>query len=377
MADQEVLNKQTVLFFQPFSIFSNGGGARIIRRLIEERQDNMIFLSLSENSARKTNPRGNYFVCTMRPIHRKWMRSFLRNFSYFLRDRLLYSYNTKTIQAKAATLNFDVLHILHHHKYANCLTQFAVYSNIPIWVSFHDHFKTVGCSENNSKDLWNFATKRMVISKELGDHYNELFGYQPYIVVTDGLKLSEISSPKSIVNKEEISIYFGGLLHLEYYPLFKSFCMALDILSRSEGLKISLILRGSQKVNFLNNCSFDIEFRPSILDNDILMKEMNEADILYLPIKYSDEYFYKYSFSTKMIGYLGASGNIFYQGPMDAAAAKFLSKNDCAVICDSLDPNVIVEKLKIVTESNIFSIAAKKVAHEEFLLKNMQQLFIS
>jgi len=191
------------------------------------------------------------------------------------------------------------------------------------------------------------------------------------------LKLNEISPSKLYINKGEINIYFGGLLHIEYYPLFKSFCMALDILSRNEGVKISLVLRGTQKVDFLKNCSFDIEFRPSILDNDILKKEMNEADILYLPIKYSDEYFYKYSFSTKMVGYLGASGNIFYQGPMDAAAAKFLQKNDCAVICDSLDPSVIIEKLKIVIGSNIYSLAAKKVAHEQFLLKNMQQLFIS
>ena len=377
MADQDILNNKTILSFQPFSIFTSGGGPRIIRRLIEERQKNVMFLSLNDSPNYKNQFNDREILCTMRPLHRKWMRSFIRNFSFFVRDKLLYSYNEKTIRAEASKLNFDILHVIHHHKYANSLTQFALKKNIPIWVSFHDHFRSVGCSENNSRDLWKFATKRMVISKELGDHYCQLFGYQPYIVVTDGLKEAEISSSKPQINSAKINIYFGGVLHYEYYPVLKSFFNALDILSKQEGVKISVVLRGTQKVDFMDNCHFDVELRKATLDNEILKQEMNEADILYLPMKYTDEYFYKYSFSTKMIGYLGASGNIFYHGPKEAAAAKFLENNNCGVICDSLDTDMIIEKLRIVIGSNAFSLAAKKVAYEQFLLKNMQQLFMS
>ncbi|MCW3094232.1 MAG: hypothetical protein JWP81_5301 [Ferruginibacter sp.] len=375
MAEEKVKGSQIVLSFQNFSIADNGGGSRILRRLIEEKQENVLFFSVVDGRITKIDSSYKEIKLGLFPSQRKWMRSYLRDISYFLRNTIFFHYNKWRIQSQVEMLHFDVLHIVDHGNYSNILTEWAVKKNIPIWASFHDHFKTTGGFKYVSRDLWKFATKRMVISKEMGALYSDLFGEEPYSIVTDGLKELEISSSKSLAKSDRLTIYFAGLIHIAYYPLFKSFCSALEILLKQKDIKISFILRGTQKLEFLNACSFDIDYRPFTLDNDMLKEEMNGSDVLYLPIMYKNEYFYKYSFSTKMVGYLGASGNVFYHGPGEAAAANFLERYKCGVICDSLEPTVILEKLLMCISDSSYSSTAKKVAEEHFSLKNMQQLF--
>ena len=376
MAEEKVTKTKVILSFQPFPILAQGGGARILRRLVEGRQDEVIFFSFVDKitKSKSTYLETAYVVF---PSQKWWMRSYLRNISDFFRNTLLYRFHARRIKAKVSKLQFDVLHILDHGKYANILTEWAQSKKIPIWVSFHDHFKTTDSLNNATKALWVAACKRMVISKEMGEHYCELFGLKKYDIVTDGLKDFEISPAKTTVDLPKLTIYFAGLLHFEYYQLFKTFCKALNVLSKQEGIRISLILRGTQKLDFLDNASIDIDYRGFTTDQDFLKEEMDEADILYLPIKYDNEYFYKYSFSTKMVGYLGSPGHIFYHGPKEAAAARFLEKHECGVICDTLEPMLIVEKLKEVICDYTYSSAAKKVAYAKFKLKDMQKLFWS
>lgn len=376
MAEQKVVKNRVVLSFQPFPILSHGGGARILRRLVEGRQDEVVFFSfVNEFSKSKSSYIETEYV--VYPSQKRWMRSYLKDISQFLRDNVLYRFHVRKILSKVSKLQFDVLHVVDHGRYANVLTQWAQSKKIPIWVSFHDHFKTTDSFKNATKTLWALAAKRMVISKEMGEHYCELFGEKKYDIVTDGLTEAEISPAKIRVDLPKLKVYFAGLLHVEYYQLFKSFCEALNVLAKQEGLYISLILRGTQKLDFLDASSIDIDYRGFTIDQDFLKEEMNEADILYLPIKYENEYFYKYSFSTKMVGYLGAPGNIFYHGPKEAAAASFLEKNECGVICDTMEPARILEKIKEIIFNYSYSLAAKNVAYNQFQLKNMQQLFWS
>lgn len=375
MAKQEITNNnKKILSFQPFSIYGNGGGPRIMRRLVEGRENEVKFISF-DFSYSENKPHENEIIYVLFPRHRDWMRSFLRKFFYYVRNSFFYNFNVKRVQNIVAGLDYDVLHILDHSAYSNILLPLAKKNNIPIWVSFHDHFNTTGSSHEISKELWQESSKRMVISEEMGQEYSNLFGPKNYTIVSDGLKPNEISPVKTDIGSNTIKIYFGGLLHVDYYELFDSFCKAIDLFSKQNNKEIVLILRGTQKLSFLENSSFKIEYRPFSIDNELLRNEMDGADILYLPIKYNDVDFYKFSFSTKMIGYLGASGNIFYHGPESAAAALFLKKNNCGVICDSLDANIITNHLNDALISTIYSTNAKEIANNEFQLKKMQDLF--
>lgn len=377
-AGSQNLKEYVLLSYQPFSIEGNGGGARIIRRLIDGRENMVIFISLVDSKSSALSSKYNQLEFVLYPSSKKWVRSFIRTVYNTFRNKFLFPLNAYFIQKKILGLKFKILHVVDHGKYSDVLSKICLRNEIPIWVSFHDHFNTSGASFNKTQNLWRISTKRMVISEEMGNLYCHLFGMKDYLIITDGLKELEISSVHISKIDKTLAIYFGGLLHIDYYPLFKAFCEALNLLNQEKQLEITLILRGTQKLLFLGKLNFKIEYRDFCLDTNILKNEMEECDIFYLPIKYTSPDFYKYSLSTKMIGYLGSSGNIFYHGPSDSAAAKLLAIYNAGQICDSLNPDFILESLKKVIRSHFeYSSNAKNLARNKFLLKDKQQLFWS
>jgi hypothetical protein len=171
-----------------------------------------------------------------------------------------------------------------------------------------------------------------------------------------------------------ITIYFAGLLHIDYYPLFEILADALDLISK-KGFKFRLILRGAQNIDFLNNRAFEVDYRSDFVTDKEIKQELDSASILYLPIKFSEPDFYLYSLSTKMIGYLGASGSILYHGPLNSAACKLLNNSKSAACCGALNVNEVVELILSMLNEDEYSINAKKLARENFNLKNIQNQF--
>ncbi len=137
-----------------------------------------------------------------------------------------------------------------------------------------------------------------------------------------------------------------------------------------------MIFRGTQKVSFMNKRSFEVEYRSMTLDNNLLKEEMDAATILYLPIKFTLPYFYLYSLSTKMVGYLGGSGGILYHGPGDSAACKLLHSENAAISCVSMDAQELENSLlKLIKNIPDISSNAKKLASKQFKLTDIQQRF--
>lgn len=373
------MNKFKLLSYQPFSLYDNGGGSRILRRLYEGNEPLVISLCLVSKKKKEIDIKGiqiKEIQVEEIVVLRKWMRWKLRDFVFFIR-RLMKGALIKKILKEYQKLDFEVLHIVDHGSLSGILVNFAIKSNKKIWVSFHDHYLSNGGSFGNTKYLWNNSDRRLVISEELGQEYQRIFNDLPYEIITDGVKIEEISVPKSIKLKNEYTLYFAGLLHIDYLPIFEVLADALDELSL-EGLNLSLVLRGTQEVKFLENRKFKLEYRPMILDDKILKSELEEADILYLPLKFSSPEFYLFSLSTKMVGYLAASGTILFHGPSDSAACKFLLKTNSAFICNSLDKAKLKELIINMTEESFsFSYNAKKYLKISLLLEEKQRLFWS
>ena len=243
-----------------------------------------------------------------------------------------------------------------------------------MWVSFHDHFLSTNTPRKDTDVLWNNANRRLVISDELGIEYQNLFGNKPYEIITDGVSADEVSKPSATIGNP-VMIYFAGMLHLHYMPLFNVLAEALELLNK-QGLAFKLILRGTQQLEFLRNRSFEIEYRPVTLDDTELKEEMETASILYLPMKFTTSDFYLYSLSTKMVGYLGSPGTILYHGPIDSAACRLLQKENAAVCCGSLEIAELVESINsILAGQNDFSANAKLLAKSKFNLNKIQQKF--
>jgi hypothetical protein len=201
-----------------------------------------------------------------------------------------------------------------------------------------------------------------------------VFGDKPYELITDGVYEQEIDEPATTTGNP-ITIYFAGLLHMGYVPLFNILADALDELSK-QGCSFKLLLRATQHIGFLDNRSFQVEYEPFSTNDAELKAELNSADILYLPIKFSDRDFYLYSLSTKMVGYLGAPGATLYHGPADSAACHLLQHADCAICCSSLDKDeLITDVQKLITDRHNLSQKAKILARDKFNLEQIQARF--
>ena len=371
-----VKEKVRILSFHPFSLYSNGGGSRILRRLYEGHENEIICMVLQENIEPVKKGETQQVVIKQFPLHRSWYKWYLRKITFWLRNKGLRFQTIRKIRAAEKNIDYDIIHVVNHGLFSAALFPQIVSQKKEVWASFHDYFSACGGTFRDAEELWKLADRRFVISYELGITYSKLFGSFKYEIVTDGLYKHEISPPLiSAGSPDVLRIYFAGLLHLDYLPLIKVLADALDLLA-SEGYKIQLLLRGTQKVNFLNDRKFKVIYKPVSLDSDELKSELDNATILYLPIKFTDTYFYLYSLSTKMVGYLGGGGAILYHGPVGSAAYNLLHNNECTASCTTLKVEDMLAALDdTVKNCSVYSANAKKLAHENFLLSTFQRKF--
>lgn len=355
-------------------LYQNGGASRLLRRLYAGRETQIITLAVRETDSKPKKGLIPEIDLPLIPVHAKWMRWKFRDLSSYLRNNFLFNFNSKKIRKAIMQIDFDVIHAINHGTFSKAFYDENIFENKKIWISFHDHYRL--CSTfDDANFLWNIADRRLVISTELGEEYVKIFGDKKYELITDGVGKDELSMPKTPENTEQITVYFAGLLHLEYYPLFEVLADALDVMCENKNL-FKLILRGTQELSFLSNRKFDVEYRKNFISDEEIKLELDHASILYLPIKFSSSDFYLYSLSTKLISYLGASGTILYHGPFDAAAHNLLKDNNAAVSCLTLEVNDMVVQLKKMMYINKdISESAKRLASTSFDLSNIQDRF--
>lgn len=308
------------------------------------------------------------------PLRRSWMKWRSRDLATWIREKPLKQYTINRIRQEARAFDYDVLHIMSCGPWSTALCTGEALAGRQLWVSVHDHFATTQCPFNDASLLWNRAHRRLVISPELGNEYQRVFGELPYELITDGVLENEVAAP-AVAGRPPFIIYFAGLLHIEYIPLFKILADALDLLTQ-QGYSFKLVFRGTQQLPFLKDRLFTTTCLPVSLDNKVLKNDLDAASILYLPIKFTDPDFYRYSLSTKMVGYLGAPGSILYHGPHDSAAARLLHQHQAAIPCTSLDvDSMVTSLLQLINEKNTISSHAKELVRNRFSLEGIQKRF--
>lgn len=368
-------NTMKILSYQSFSLYANGGGSRILRRLYKGREANVYSLTIEQGYYKNpaTGPIQEKIIPAT-PLRRPWMKWRSRDVATWIRENPMRKFTINRIREEARKIDCDVIHVMSCGPWSTALCNDAALSKKPLWVSVHDHHSTTQCSFQDAHTMWNRADRRLVISPELGDEYQRLFGNLPYELITDGVLKQELSPPAGKM-KPPYVIYFAGLLHIEYLPLFKALADALDSLTQ-KGFAFKMVLRGTQHMAFLNNRSFEIDYLPVILDDAALKRDLDAASVLYLPIKLVDPDFYKYSLSTKMVGYLGAAGSILYHGPADSAACHLLQQTQSAVCCNTLNREEIEQSLlQLVSAVANVSANAKDLAQSKFNLQRIQDIF--
>ena len=373
-----------LLFVQPFGLRSAGGGARILRALLEEAP--MEWHSLCSSPSRPEIS-GNETHLPSRPSWGKIERSRLAKlpkmtmsiFAPRFRHRLRKFCTNRGVRAIHAIPHAS-LDFAHARAAAEEL-------GLPFYLQVHDDFAFSSRGDMSPQrahaaiqSAWCRADARFVICDRLGQEYCRRYGKQEYITVTDGLE-SVASNPVARA-PNELRIYFMGLFHFEYEDNLRVLCLALERLRKSRPLvRVSVTLRcGSLRRDVLHDARDMISVLPLGTEADV-QRDLGRADLLYLPLPFGSgfEPLVRFSLSTKLVTYLGSGIPILYHGPQTAVAYELLAEHSAAFSHPSLDVDSLAEMLGRICDepssSAQISANAIQLAHSRFTLEEQREKF--
>ena len=114
---------------------------------------------------------------------------------------------------------------------------------------------------------------------------------------------------------------------------------------------------------------------------DETIRLLAESDLLYLPYWFSDKFSgeARNSFPSKLVSYFAAGRPVFCHAPSYSSPAKYIAENDAGFLCDSLEPNQVLNSLKqAITDTETYANVAKNGSicfWRDFTLEQMQKSF--
>jgi glycosyltransferase involved in cell wall biosynthesis len=370
-----------ILFVQPFSLGSAGGGARILRALLERAP--FAWQSIC-TSPERPKAWGNEVYLHSRPAWGRIEHSRLATIPKFTAPFFAPIFRRR-LKELCMKLGARAIHAVPHagldfaqvHAVARELA-------LPFFVSLHDDIAYTAASAGRRKhrelamrEAWCNASARFVISEALGREYCERYGARDYHVVTDGL--SDLTPARVDTDSSELRIYFMGLFHMAYERNLRALLEGVGIFERQHP---------SISVRLTCRCEY---IRPQVVagakavtvlpfaNEAQVRRDMESADLLYMPIPFgaAHEKFARYSLSTKMVTYAGSGVPILYHGPANSAAYNLLGGNNAAVLLTSLAPDEIAQTLAGLTGQARADIAvnALALAERQFMFVDQARKF--
>lgn len=376
---------QLIVFTQPFSLASAGGGPRILRSLLKDAPIPTLCVCTAPASPPAKSLNSELHV-PQRPdlgrIERTRFNALAHAITPLFRRRFAKRLAKICVDSRARAIH-AVAHGGLDFYDAYLLSRKL---NIPFFLQVHDDLAyTGGASRVPAGTLsrclteaWQGARARFVISSELGSEYTKRYGEREFAIVTDGL---DRVSATARCHMKQLRIYFMGLFHIGYEKNLEALIKAIDLLPPD--------LPAARNCSITLRCDY---IRPAVLRQSPLLRvlpfgseadvqaDLANADCLYLPLHFgdADRPFAAYSLSTKMVTYLGSGIPILYHGPVGTAAYNMLEKERSAALATSLDPSetahVLAEFLKNDTACRLAE-NALQLARRSFLRSTQHAKF--
>jgi len=202
--------------------------------------------------------------------------------------------------------------------------------------------------------IMNRAEMVACCSWAMAEHYRHIYSANT-IPVVPGLD-SELAREPIVAtqNRDTFTITLSGQLYASHE--WNALLSALrSVKWQIHGKKVKLQYLGAQLSLFANDQPADIEFlgwRSQAETIDIL----SQSDLLYCPYWFDPafEEEARFSFPSKLATYLASGRPVFFHGPEYSSPGRFLADNNAAVLCHSLEPGIIIEKLSQVINNPQF-----------------------
>ena len=371
-----------ILFVQPFSLGSAGGGARILRALLGNAIADWHSVCSSPGRP-KSWPHETHI--RSRPSWGKIETSRLAMFPQMTMSIFAPGFQRR-LKSFCQRRKVRAIHTIPHAGLDFARAQAVARElSLPFFISVHDDLAYTASHagvppdvlEEAMRDAWLNSVARFVISEPLAREYSRRYGVRDYHVVTDGL--SDITACTNQPIPKRLRIYFMGLFHMAYEQNLRALLDGIAIFEKSHtDLDIDLtcrcehirtqVLKGIERVRVL-----------PFANEAQIESDLQNADLLYMPIPFGQEHenFARYSVSTKMVTYVGSGVPILYHGPQTSAAFDLLSRHRAAIFLTTLDPEEIARRIGEITDSNRKEAAtnALELARNQFMLSDQTKKF--
>ena len=370
-----------IAFVQPFGLHESGGSTRILRSLLQGEHPPTLSLYTGPSQV-APSPGLEEIHIPLRPGFGRleWtrFRNHLRIFEGVFRSRF-----EARLRKVIREREIKLLHIIPHAYDIVPVCRVAAELNIPYFLNVHDVLEYTSMGHPLMKQMvetlghaWRNARGVFVISDEMGKQYSARFGERQYEIITDGL--TKTANAPLTRPARSLRVYFMGLFHYRYAANFRAVLDALkSIRGQYPDWDISVTCRCGSIFGEVKQDDVPVTVLPFASESEV-EKDMLSADVLYQPLPFESEAvnFGKFSLSTKMVTYLGSGLPIFYHGPEDSAACRLLAGNDAALICTTLDPEVIASQIvEAIMRRETIVENALQLARTRFMLVDQQRRF--
>jgi glycosyltransferase involved in cell wall biosynthesis len=378
----KIINKdrQMLAFIQPYSLGYAGGGSRILRSLLEASPYPYVSIC-SGPLAPDPIQFATEIHIPVRPTIKRLEHS---RFGKYLGSilPLTASQYKKRLKSYLTSIQATAIHAIPQGIDFGYAFDVATEMGLPYYLNVHDelvynlpNFVELPQCLAYLEKTWQSAKKCFVISEKMGEEYCRRYGNREYLVITDGI--SSIPNNPKLIPSNRFHVYFMGSVHVSYQKNFEQLVHGLNQLKKlNPSLEVSLSIRGHLPFRLP-----ETELQIKILGwgtQDEVKQDMDNADFLYLPLPFGEQYlpFTRFSMSTKLVTYLGSGLPILYHGPQDAAAAHLLAQSQAAIVVDSLEPIKMAHMINDgVGQTEEIVQGALNLARCKFYLPDIQEKF--
>jgi glycosyltransferase involved in cell wall biosynthesis len=332
-----------LIFAQPFGLSSPGGGARILRALLQDPPVRPVIVSTSPEPPNGRDPFRALHI-PRRPSFGRIEQTRWHSLPEFVTSFFRAAFRRR-LRAACRAENAVAMHAIPHRAldfYDSYLV--ARELGLPYFLQVHDDLLysakggiNLSFASSALKEVWSGAQARFVISRQMGEEYVRRYGAQEFIIITDGI--DRIAEAPAQHSGNEVRIYFMGLFHISYEENLRVLLKAVaQVQGAQPSARISITLRCGQISARDIRQSPNVRILPFGSEADVA-RDLEAADLLYLPLPFGAhfEQFVRFSLSTKLVTYLGSGLPILYHGPRVAAVANLLTENDAALVETTLN----------------------------------------
>lgn len=374
-----------VLFAQPFALSSPGGGARILRALLDDPPVRPVIVSTAPEAPGGPE-RFRALHIPRRPSFGRIEQTRWHSLPEFVTSFFRASFRRR-LRAACRDENAVALHAIPHRAldfYDSYRVAHAL--GLPYFLQVHDDLLysaqgviNLSIASSALKEAWSGAQVRFVISRQMGEEYVRRYGPQEFIIITDGI--DRVADAPADRPGNEVRIYFMGLFHIGYEENLRTLLLAIDRAQAAQpSVRISVTLRCGQISARDIRQSPNVRILPFGSESDVA-RDLEEADLLYLPLPFGANFepFVRLSLSTKLVTYLGSGLPILYHGPRSAAVADLLAGNDAALVETALNADSLAARLVEFKTDPAFvrqkTVNALALARRDFTLQSQRDRF--